>query len=169
VLRNNCATAEAVMGMALLDGNQIRKARKAKGLTLDDLAKLIGSSKIAISRWENGKSRPREAVALRLEEWLSRNAASGGSSQSDRYMRNGMTVQEWRAPTQPLAIKVPMKLIESAADDGLDLAKLFETVGTEAVRNTLADEWKRRNADAIKAWNEELEKNGLPLEKYRMF
>jgi hypothetical protein len=29
--------------------------------------------------------------------------------------------------------------------------------------------WLEENAEAIKAWNEWVEKNGLPLAKYRMF
>lgn len=32
-----------------------------------------------------------------------------------------------------------------------------------------AKRWREENADAIKAWNEWVEKNGLPLAKYRMF
>lgn len=29
--------------------------------------------------------------------------------------------------------------------------------------------WREENAEAIKAWNEWVEKSGLPLAKYRMF
>ncbi|MEL6792401.1 MAG: type II toxin-antitoxin system CcdA family antitoxin [Pseudomonadota bacterium] len=39
----------------------------------------------------------------------------------------------------------------------------------EAVRTAKAEQWKRENAEAIKASNEWVEKNGLPLAKYRMF
>jgi len=29
--------------------------------------------------------------------------------------------------------------------------------------------WREENAEAIKGWNEWVEKNGLPLAKYRLF
>lgn len=29
--------------------------------------------------------------------------------------------------------------------------------------------WQEENAEAIKAWNDWVDENGLPLEKYRMF
>lgn len=32
-----------------------------------------------------------------------------------------------------------------------------------------AEAWKAENAEAMKAWGEWIKKNGLPLEKYRMF
>jgi hypothetical protein len=39
-------------------------------------------------------------------------------------------------------------------------------------RDRVTDEmrrWQEENAEAIKAWNEYIDKNGLPLEKYRQF
>ena len=48
--------------MAVLDkkefGNRIRKARQAKGLTLENLAKVINKSFSTVSRFENGELIP---------------------------------------------------------------------------------------------------------------
>lgn len=41
-----------------VDGNRIREARKAAGLTQDDLARLTGVRVGAINNWEREKHRP---------------------------------------------------------------------------------------------------------------
>ncbi len=77
--------------------------------------------------------------------------------------------QELRAADQMLEIKVSLKLLESAAELGLDLQKLFESVGTDAVRNAMGKEWNRQNADFIRSANEEFERNGLWNEDIRLW
>lgn len=37
-------------------GNKIRYARKARKITQEDLAKLIGTSRVSVSNWEQGKT-----------------------------------------------------------------------------------------------------------------
>lgn len=49
--------------------------------------------------------------------------------------------------------------ISQAAEKGLD----------EAVRKAKGDAWLEENRQAIEASNKWVEKNGLPLAKYRMF
>lgn len=59
-------------------GDRIRQAREAMGLSQEDLAARVdGVSRVAVSQWENGESRPRDkrlekiAQALHLDyEWL---------------------------------------------------------------------------------------------------
>jgi post-segregation antitoxin (ccd killing protein) len=36
-------------------------------------------------------------------------------------------------------------------------------------RSAEAEQWLEENAEAIKQWNEWVEKNGLPLERHRQF
>lgn len=38
--------------------DELKMARKAKGLTQDDVAKALGAKNTTISNWENGVSRP---------------------------------------------------------------------------------------------------------------
>jgi transcriptional regulator with XRE-family HTH domain len=37
---------------------EIKKRREAKGLTQEDLAKLIGVSRVTVARWETDKTKP---------------------------------------------------------------------------------------------------------------
>lgn len=77
---------------------------------------------------------------------------------------------------------MPKTLTKKAANLSLDAELLAEARSLEinlsvaaeeglkrAVSIAKADAWKRENAEAIKSSNEWVEKNGLPLEKYRMF
>ena len=47
-------------------------------------------------------------------------------------------------------------------------AKLDELVA-KAVAEKRAEIWVKENAQAFECWNAYIEKNGLPLEKYRSF
>lgn len=51
-------------------GDQIRKARKAKGLTQSDLAKLVGTDQCRVSKWERNKNFPNRSMWEKLSEAL---------------------------------------------------------------------------------------------------
>jgi len=51
-------------------GNQIRKAREAKGLTQKDLADRIGVTASAVTNYENETSHPKKEVLYRMFEAL---------------------------------------------------------------------------------------------------
>ncbi len=51
-------------------GQRIRSARKAKGLSMDKLAALLGTYRRQIIRWEQGVNRPGPAYVARLAEVL---------------------------------------------------------------------------------------------------
>lgn len=53
-----------------VNGEALRKAREAKGLSRSALARLLNLSPQAIEKWENGKSEPTPANARRLSEVL---------------------------------------------------------------------------------------------------
>ena len=55
---------------AELLGRLIRKARKAQGLSREELAIAIGVSVASIRRWETGKTNPLPAFRKKLEEIL---------------------------------------------------------------------------------------------------
>jgi transcriptional regulator with XRE-family HTH domain len=66
--------------LAAARGNQLREARERAGLTQSDVARAIGVSPAAVSRWEAGKRRPSAATAARLGRLLERleRAQAGG-------------------------------------------------------------------------------------------
>lgn len=51
-------------------GTRIRELRKAKGLTLQQLADVFGISRASVSEWESGRSKPDAGRLLKLAEVL---------------------------------------------------------------------------------------------------
>jgi transcriptional regulator with XRE-family HTH domain len=158
------------LNIMVFSGAEIKRARKAKGKTLEALAKEIGTSKFALSRWENDKARPSEDAAHKLAAWLAAEAAQANTRQPNSpvaFQHNELNSFTFRTVSQALEIKVSGKLRRDAEELDLDLAYLFETIGTTAVRKALEDEWKRQSAEAIRHNNREFERNGLPLAAFR--
>lgn len=60
-------------------------------------------------------------------------------------------------------------LLDEAKALHINLSQAAQKGIQEAVGRERARQWLAENADAIKSMNEWVEKNGLPLEKYRMF
>lgn len=60
-------------------------------------------------------------------------------------------------------------LIAEAKELGLNVSRIAEEAITAAVRGEKNRRWKEENREAMEAWNELTRKNGLPLEKYRLF
>lgn len=52
-------------------GEYLRKLREAKKLSQFQLGKLVGVTDKAVSKWENGYSRPKSNIILKLSEVLS--------------------------------------------------------------------------------------------------
>jgi transcriptional regulator with XRE-family HTH domain len=142
------------MSAIIIRGKDIRRARKARGMTQTDLAKLVGRSTGTVSQWEKGTSEVGPEAAKRLALWLAQKPEP---------------VSEHGTATSPAtcSISLPPKLAEIASELGVDIADLYATVGTEAVREELKRLWKEANAEAIRQKNECYEKNGLPLAEYR--
>lgn len=66
---------------------------------------------------------------------------------------------------RPVNVTIDQQLVEDAKQQGVNLSQAAE----EGVRKALAEKWLEDNAEAIKSVNDWVDKNGLPLEKYRMF
>lgn len=60
-------------------------------------------------------------------------------------------------------------LIEEARALGINLSEAGESGIAAAVKAERERQWKIENREAIEEHNRWVEKNGLPLEKYRMF
>ena len=58
---------------------------------------------------------------------------------------------------------------ESARSLGLNMSRLAETAIAEASKLERNRRWREENKDAIAAYAEEVERDGLPLAKYRSF
>lgn len=73
------------------------------------------------------------------------------------------------APRKPTNVTLPEPLLQEARDLGVSLSQACERGLREVVEETRTAKWLRENQDAIEAWNEDVERNGLPLAEYRQF
>lgn len=60
-------------------------------------------------------------------------------------------------------------LIEQARALDINISRACERGLAEQIAETRAERWQRENADAIASFNDYVERNGLPLARYRMF
>jgi antitoxin CcdA len=66
-------------------------------------------------------------------------------------------------------LSLDQALLADARALGVNISQAAEKGVTEAVRKAKGEAWVQENREAIEASNRWVEKNGLPLEKYRMF
>lgn len=60
-------------------------------------------------------------------------------------------------------------LLAEARELGVNLSRSAEEGVRAAVKAEKERVWKEENRETLEAWNKWVEKNGLPLEKYRQF
>lgn len=60
-------------------------------------------------------------------------------------------------------------LLDEARALNINLSATFEASLRDAVRKLKAAQWLEENCAALEGYNAWVEKNGLPLEKYRQF
>jgi antitoxin CcdA len=61
------------------------------------------------------------------------------------------------------------RLVAEAKKLGINISRVAEGSIAKAVTEEKTRLWKIENPAAIEAWNEYVERNGLPLTKYRQF
>ena len=75
-----------------------------------------------------------------------------------------------RTPTRKaINLSIDPDLLDEAKALGINVSRAAETGLREAVRAAKSEAWLRENAEAIASSNAWVEKNGLPLAKYRQF
>jgi antitoxin CcdA len=74
-----------------------------------------------------------------------------------------------RAPRKATNVTLPERLLQDAKELGINLSQACERGLAAVVADARAAKWLQENHDAIKAWNEYVEKHGLPLADYRQF
>lgn len=66
-------------------------------------------------------------------------------------------------------VTVDAALLDEARGLNIDLSATFEASLFEAVRKEKSAQWLEDNRSALAAYNEWVQQNGLPLDKYRQF
>ena len=72
-------------------------------------------------------------------------------------------------PKRATNVSLAESLLAEAKELGINVSQAAEVGLAKAVSDKRAEVWLKENAAAIESYNEYVEKNGLPLEQYRMF
>lgn len=63
----------------------ITELRSAMNVSQEELAKLLGVSSITVSRWENGHSKPKKIIQIKINKMLDRYDIKMEENNNDRY------------------------------------------------------------------------------------
>lgn len=74
-----------------------------------------------------------------------------------------------KSAKKPTNLSLDTKLLEEARSLNINLSEAASQGLKKAVYEKKKAQWQAENAEAISRNNEWVEKNGLPLAKYRMF
>jgi antitoxin CcdA len=70
---------------------------------------------------------------------------------------------------RPTNVTLPVELVEEAKALEVNVSQACESGLVQSVREAKAARWLEENKDAIKAHNEWVEREGLPLDEFRQF
>lgn len=73
------------------------------------------------------------------------------------------------APKKATNLSINSDLLRQAKELNINLSQQVEGYLSELVRKAKEQQWLAENADAIAAYNEGVERDGLPLAQYRTF
>lgn len=72
-------------------------------------------------------------------------------------------------PKKSANVSLAESLLIEAKNLGLNVSQAAEAGLARAVSEKRAEVWLKENAEAIACYNDYIEKNGLPLDEFRMF
>jgi antitoxin CcdA len=82
----------------------------------------------------------------------------------------GTTVLRFdNAPKKATNLTLNAKVLEMARELGMNVSQTVDALLAEEVRRRYWERWNADNKGAIDAYNERIERDGLPLAKYRSF
>ena len=70
---------------------------------------------------------------------------------------------------KPTNVSLPPALVAEAAALKINLSRACEAGLVEAVAEARRKQWLEANCDALDFWNDEIGRNGLPLDDFRQF
>ena len=75
----------------------------------------------------------------------------------------------FRGSSRPTNVTLNAALVEEAKALGVNISLAAASGLEQAVAKRRAERWAKENAAALGSYNDYVEANGLPLEKYRLF
>jgi antitoxin CcdA len=73
------------------------------------------------------------------------------------------------APKKATNVSISETLLAEAKELQINVSRAAEAGIDRAIADKRAEIWLRENLEALQSSNEYVERNGLPLEKYRLF
>lgn len=73
------------------------------------------------------------------------------------------------SPKRATNLTLNAKVLDMARELGMNLSQTVDGLLAEEVRRRYWERWNEENKAAISAYNERIERDGLPLAKYRTF
>lgn len=73
------------------------------------------------------------------------------------------------APKRATNLSLNAKVLDMARELGMNLSQTVDALLAEEVRRRYWERWNEENKEAIAAYNERIEREGLPLAKHRTF
>jgi antitoxin CcdA len=73
------------------------------------------------------------------------------------------------SPKRPANLSLNAKVLDMARELGMNLSQTVDALLAEEVRRRYWERWNEENKEAIAAYNTRIEREGLPLAKYRTF
>ena len=73
------------------------------------------------------------------------------------------------APKRATNLSLNAKVLDAARELGMNLSQTVDALLAAEVRKRYWERWNDENKDAIAAYNERVERDGLPLARYRSF
>ncbi len=70
---------------------------------------------------------------------------------------------------RPTNLSLNAKVLDAARELGMNLSATVDALLAEEVRKRYWERWNAENKEAIAAYNARIEREGLPLAKYRSF
>jgi len=72
-------------------------------------------------------------------------------------------------PKRPTNLTLNGKVLDMARELGMNLSQTVDSLLAEEVRKRYWERWNKQNSAAVKAYNDRIERDGLPLAKHRTF
>jgi antitoxin CcdA len=83
--------------------------------------------------------------------------------------RLAVKAQHQPSPRRPTNVTLPESLLQDARDLKVNVSQACEHGLAAEVAKTKLRVWLKENRPAMDAWNDYVEKNGLPLDAFRQF
>jgi antitoxin CcdA len=74
-----------------------------------------------------------------------------------------------KSPKRPTNLSLNARVLDMARELGMNLSQTVDTLLAQEVQRRYWERWNQDNKEAVDAYNARIEREGLPLAKYRTF